>query len=728
VAVGEARVAIVVGPAGERGAFARCLGSILRHTAQTVPIVVLADRATDPATREWLADLEEAAALAHNVHWLAVDAPLARGWTVAAGAVAPADVLLTYPDIVVAEGWLEGLEAAVASLSNAASATALSNHAAFASVPRRNLPWVLLPPDLTIDEAARRVRDSSLRLRPRMPTALNHCAWITRAALDLVGRFDGTLDTAEDALVDFSQVCIAHGLQHVLADDVLVMHHGGAAPTTEGTMGQVGRGRALAARYPGFGAIVLDAIEDRFSALARALAAASRGLSGLSVTVDGRCLTPGLDGTRIHTLELIGALARSHAASVRVVVPDDLGAEARAALSRLDRIAIVPERDVDERFRRTDVVHRAWQVFDGADLAFLDRLGERIVITNQDLIAYRNPQAFASAEDWLDYRRVTAEAMAVASAVLFFSQDAADDALVDDLVEPARARVVPIGVDHRLVGDMVDPAAPRYAERLAARPFLLCLGNRFRHKNLVFALRLLERLRDDHGWEGQLVVAGAEPVHGTSSGDEAAFLTPRTRLADHVTELGAVSEAEKRWLLQQAAAVVYPSTCEGFGLIPFEAALAGTPCFFAHVSALRETLPKEAATIVPWDPGRSAAHVIEVLGDESRADKLVGLIRQASVALTWDAAGRRLLAAYAAAADSPAPAMARVAARVAKVEHDHWALRADLGELGFALIGEEDRFLDAETQRGLARIASRERLRGPLRAALKAVARLPPSR
>jgi glycosyltransferase involved in cell wall biosynthesis len=728
VAVGEARAAVVVGPATGREAVARCLRSVLQHTPATVPIVVLAEPAADPAIRRWLLELQDAEALAHEVHWLATPGPPARAWTTAVAAVARADVVVLHTDVVVTEGWLEGLEAAVASLGNAASATALSNHAAFASVPHRNLPWGLLPADLNVDDAGRRVRASSLRLRPRLPTALNHCVWITRAALDLVGGFDATIESGADALVDFSHTCIAHGLQHVLADDVLVLHGGGAAHASESASGGLALTPALAARHPGLEPIMLDTSQDRFSALARALGAVSRGLSGLSVTIDGRCLAPGLDATGAHTLELIGAVARTGEASVRVIVPSELGREAAAALASVDEISIVSEDEVGERFPRTHIVHRPWHVSDPAELDVLDRLGERIVITSSDLIAYRSPQAFASSKAWLAYRRTTAEALAVASAVLFFSQAAVDDALADDLVEKDRALVVPFGVDHPIVGDIVEPSVPRSAERLAATPFLLCLGTRSRHKNLVFAMHVLERLRDDHGWDGQLAIAGAEPAHGASSGDEAAFLSFRRQLAERVVELGAVTEAEKRWLLDEAVAVLHPSTYEGFGLAPFEAAAAGTPCLFAHTSALRETLPEDAATLVPWDPARSAARVIEVLRSQTRADALVDVIRQVSGTLTWDVAAPHLLSAYAAAASSPAPAMARVAARVAKVEHDYWALRADLGPLGFALVGEDDRFLDEETQRGLARIASRQRLRGPLRAALKAVARLPSGR
>ncbi|MCU1526590.1 MAG: glycosyltransferase family 4 protein, partial [Frondihabitans sp.] len=205
----------------------------------------------------------------------------------------------------------------------------------------------------------------------------------------------------------------------------------------------------------------------------------------------------------------------------------------------------------------------------------------------------------------------------------------------------------------------------------------------------------------------------------------AAFLAAHDQLAEHVIDLAAVSEAEKQWLLEHAAAVLYPSTYEGLGLIPFEAARAGTPCLFAHVSALRDTLPEEAATLVPWDPGRSAQRAIGVLRDSEQAARLVKLVRKASERFTWDAAAERLLAAYAVAAESPAPAMARVAARVAKVEHDYWSQRQALSETAMTLVGPHNGLLDEEAQASLVQVASRTRLNASLRTALKVAARLP---
>ena len=50
---------------------------------------------------------------------------------------------------------------------------------------------------------------------------------------------------------------------------------------------------------------------------------------------------------------------------------------------------------------------------------------------------------------------------------------------------------------------------------------------------------------------------------GSSRGDEAAYLAPRPELGGAVHDLPAVDEAEKAWLYEHAAAVVYPTVVRG---------------------------------------------------------------------------------------------------------------------------------------------------------------------
>ena len=146
----------------------------------------------------------------------------------------------------------------------------------------------------------------------------------------------------------------------------------------------------IARRYPYYEEAI-HAARSAIGPLSRSLAAARTATTGsISVTIDGRSLGPHLTGTQVHTLELVRGLAAcADELRLRVIVPDDVGAEAEALLEELG-VERIRYGDASTR-TLTDIVHRPYQVFRGDDLRLLPQLGERIVITQQDLIAYRNP-------------------------------------------------------------------------------------------------------------------------------------------------------------------------------------------------------------------------------------------------------------------------------------------------------------------------------------------------
>ncbi|HEX6389091.1 MAG TPA: glycosyltransferase [Solirubrobacteraceae bacterium] len=701
--------------------FARCLRSLLSHTPTDVALLIADDCTPDPASRTLVDELEAAGALKHTITWLRRDqnAGFVDNVNGAFDAAAPADVVIVNSDVVVAASWLEGLRDATYADSNIATATALTNHGTIVSVPHRNVPVPSLPQHLTLDDAAARVRDSSQRLRPRIPVAIGHCLYIKRTALDLVGSFDRAFAPGYGEEVDFSQRCLAMGMQHVVADDVLVAHHGNASfDAVDGRSAmQLAHEKIINTRYPYYARAIKDAERDPASPLARAITHASRVLRGLRVTIDGRILGPVLTGTQVHALELIAALARTGEVRVRVLLPDDPGSYVAPVLAELPNVERVVGGDLAE-LPRDDIVHRPWQVTGVKDIEQLARLGDRLVLTQHDLIAYRNPSYFASAAAWLSYRRLAIEAMAVSAMTLFVSEHARNDAIGEDLVVPERARVVHNGTDHRVslpeAQEHPPPSVPR-----DDRPFLLCLGTDFRHKNRLFALRLVEALRERHGWEGRLVLAGPRVVYGSSSAEEATFRAARPTLDADVVDLPSLPDAQKAWLLRNCAAVVYPTTYEGFGLVPFEAAEAGRPCLFAPVTSLAEVLDEDAALLVPWDVDASADRVIDVLRDPAAAEAQVARVQASADRYRWDETGRALVRAYDHALARPAPVAARVLSESLVADARYWGLRADIGGAGMSLVEPRRALLPADAQRGLAALARRRATRwavvGPLR-------------
>jgi len=684
---------------GARERFVGCLGSVLAHTASDVPILVC-DGGVDgdggsPDSRwlEFAGTLETPSS--HELFFVPGERNLAPLASVndALALAAPADAVLLSSECVVAEGWLEGLRRAAYVDSRVATSTALGSDDSVARVfgaPGEGRP----PGEWRFDDAAATVRSRSLRLRPRLPAPARHCMYVRRSALELIGDFDLAFAPAEGDEARFSQRCVRAGLSHVLADDVLVHHRG--------TGGLAGDAQLWTRSRHG-----------SFGPLTRSLSCARRALTGLSVVIDARTLSRTMTGTEIHVLEAIAALARTNEARLTVLVPDHLPGHAAEALTSLRGVVLVHH---SEAFGLTrggaDIVHRPYQIIDPGDLAFLASLGKRLIVTNQDLISYHNPSYFKDFEAWNGYRRLTRLTLAVVDRVVFFSAYARDDAFAEDLVEPSRASVVHIGVDHAIAALREAPVPPPAARTLPEHAeTVLCIGNDFRHKNRVFALRMLEQLRRRHDWAGYLLFAGPTVPRGSSSFDEAKLLARHPGLADSVIDFGVVSEAEKAWLLGRVGLVVYPTIHEGFGLVPFEAAQHSVPCMWAAGTSLRELLPDSAAEIEAWDAQRSADRALELLRDESSRERNLAAIRKAGRRLTWDATAARLLELYNAVCDAPATPPSALGGR-------HGVLDGTLSQDAMRLVGPGGA-LPADVERPLLALATHRQVGATIFGALK---------
>ena len=653
---GEAVVCIPV--YGAYPDFRACLLSVLRHTPSEVRILCADDATPEGDIERVIREVLAEAATAHEVVCFVqpVNLGFVGNMNAAFDSTAPGDVVLLNSDCVVADGWLTGLRRAAESDGTVATATALTNNGTIVSIPNRNIAAPGLPVGWTLDRAAAAIAASSLRLYPRIPTAIGHCVYLRRAALELVGSFDRSFSPGYGEEVDFSQRCVLRGLCHVVADDVFVLHKGGASfkARPEWSYVQAAHDRLIDARYPYYRRLVEEAAYTSLGPLPRALGVARRALLGLSLTIDASCLGPQVTGTQVHVLELIRALAAHGGVRLRVAVPINLGDYARRILSEISLLEIIVWEEVDQGTRRTDVVHRPYQVSNRHELETLQRLGDRTVITQQDLIAFRNPGYFRNGEEWRRYRRVIRESLDGADRIVFFSRHAADEALAEEIVDAERSHVVYIGVDHHLrVGDAT-PVPPAGGGALEGVDLIACLGTDFRHKNRLFALRILEQLQQRHHWTGRLVLAGPRVAAGSSLPEERAFLQSRPPVADAVVNLEGLSEGERTWLFQRTALVLYPTIQEGFGLVPFEAAAAGIPCLFAPLTSLAEVLPPECGLLVPWDPALSADQAINLMRDPVRRTALVEAVRSAAQHYRWEATAGSLLEVYREAASAVA--------------------------------------------------------------------------
>ena len=332
-------------------------------------------------------------------------------------------------------------------------------------------------------------------LHPRVLWPWAHCAWIRRPALDLIGGFDESLRHPGAVLADFGARAVVHGLSTALADDVCV-HRVGDVPIAWPEDDR----DALRERHPWMEAAREEQAALDPGTLRRAVVAARTAHAPISVTVDVRALGPGVGGTQTYQAALVLALARSERLAVRAMVAADAPAALTDAFTRAGASVITYEQAV-AGVPRTDLVHRPQQVFTPHDLRLLQMVGDRIVVSQLDLISYRNPSYHATIEDWHDYRRATHLALAIADATVFLSEHSRAEAVSEELVEPERSAVAGIGMEP-LSPNTGGTGLTRPDRLPEGRPFLLVLGADYAHKNRPFAMALADELRVRHGWDG----------------------------------------------------------------------------------------------------------------------------------------------------------------------------------------------------------------------------------
>ena len=611
----------------------RCLVSVLAHTDPATPILVIDDASPDPGV---LAALERLASSAlHTVLLLrhVVNTGFVGSCNDAFAACERHDVVLVNSDVVVAAEWLDRMVAAAASSNTVATVSTLTNHGTILSVPNRNRPGPM-PEGLSVDEAARRIARAATRTRPVLPTGVGHCLLVTRQAREVLGGFDEVFAPGYGEEVDFCQRAAAHGFINILADDVFVFHRGGSSfgESAAKSEMQLDHERIVDRRHPNYASAVQWAASSNRSALAAALAVARRALVGTRVAVDGMCLGVNLMGTQRMVLETAIALAAHPSVSeTHLFVPVDLPDYVERAIEEHPTLVVRPidgYEPVDDHF---DAAVRPYQVDHILQLEWMRSLAAVVVVTQLDLIAYHNPAYFRTPEAWRAYREITEFTFDTVDGVAFISEHSLQEALREGLLQPAHHRqVTHCGLDHR---STVESASPPESFDTSGQ-FLLVLGASYLHKHRRYALELFESLAA-RGWNGRLVLAGATPPSGSTVDDERVWLDARPELAPRVVVMGSTSEQEKEWLLGHASLVLYPTITEGFGLVPFEAALAGTPTLTSRQGSLDEVLPPALACIPTLRSSDGLALAERLLGDPSFRSEQVEMLRAAALGFTW---------------------------------------------------------------------------------------------
>ena len=193
--------------------------------------------------------------------------------------------------------------------------------------------------------------------------------------------------------------------------------------------------------------------------------------------------------------------------------------------------------------------------------------------------------------------------------------------------------------------ETVDAGDPRSLALLPGKPFFLYVGRRSHHKNFAGLARAYA------AWPGRkdvdLVVAG-DPW----TTEEAAQMPPGIR--ENLHWVGAVSDRELSRLYRRAAAFVYPSLYEGFGIPLLEAMACGCPVVASSIPSTLE-IAGSAPLYFDLDAPESFVQALESAKREGRNTARAFEAQAQARRYSWAATAAQTLDVYRLAAGTVTP-------------------------------------------------------------------------
>ncbi|WP_040492030.1 glycosyltransferase family 4 protein [Ilumatobacter nonamiensis] len=174
-------------------------------------------------------------------------------------------------------------------------------------------------------------------------------------------------------------------------------------------------------------------------------------------------------------------------------------------------------------------------------------------------------------------------------------------------------------------------------------PFILALGTVERRKNLPTLIAAFARLAEEHP-AVQLRIAGRDGDDSAALAKAIEGLTPATR--KRVVRHPTVTEPVKRWLLDRAVTLAYPSLDEGFGFPILEAQQAGTPVVASSAGSIPEVAGAGALLSLPLDDAALAANLFWAISSDAKREELITRGHANAERFSWDRTAERLTDLY----------------------------------------------------------------------------------
>jgi glycosyltransferase involved in cell wall biosynthesis len=300
-------------------------------------------------------------------------------------------------------------------------------------------------------------------------------------------------------------------------------------------------------------------------------------------------------------------------------------------------------RVLEQRAADFDVVHDN-QVLGSALVDLEERVGLPLVTTIHHPISIDRRIDIASAPTrrkrltlrrWYGFVRMQARVARRMRMVLVPSESSKRDVVREFGVDPARTRVVLLGVEE----SFVPPTAPRVPGRIIAMASADAPV-----KGIATLLEAFAKLRTERPELELMLVTRPTP------GGRTERLLDRLAIRDHVRFVHGISDAELVALMGSAELACVPSLYEGFSLPTAELMATATPLIVSRAGAIPEVVGPDglcADLVAPGDVGALVTAIGDLLDDpERRARYGAAGRRRVEELFSWHAVAAATAAAY----------------------------------------------------------------------------------
>lgn len=217
-----------------------------------------------------------------------------------------------------------------------------------------------------------------------------------------------------------------------------------------------------------------------------------------------------------------------------------------------------------------------------------------------------------------------------------------------DNVDESRIHIIPFALP-----DILDSNPSEPIKLLCeGDPYILSIGALEPRKNHARMIAAFEEVHRVHP-HVRLVIVGPDGPARPAIDEALSNLSLSAR--SHVVITGAVSDADRSYLLRNAYALSYISIYEGFGLPLLEAMATQTPIVTARSGSLEEVAGSAAVFVDNGDVDDIARGLNEILADHEMRDKLIASGNERISDFSWEKTATMLHNVYENMAENKGP-------------------------------------------------------------------------